>query len=184
MKCSTEWQEETARLREIALACDLDEAMKWAKPCFMLDGKNIVLIQAMKESCALLFFKGSLLRDTRGLLRAPGENSQSSRWMKFTSVDEISRMENTVKAYIQEAIAIEKAGLKVKLKTSDQLKLPDEFQSKLDENPALKTAFRALTPGRQRAYSIFISAAKQSATRQTRVEKCTPQILMGRGLND
>ena len=171
-------------LREIALACDLDEEMKWGKPCFTLEGKNIVIIQRLKESCALMFFKGVLLRDAKKLLQAPGENSQSSRWIKFASAEEIARMEKTVKAYIREAIELEKAGAKVKLKTTAELGIPEELQNELDKNPAFMTAFRALTPGRQRAYSIYISQAKQSATREARVEKCMPQILMGKGLND
>jgi uncharacterized protein YdeI (YjbR/CyaY-like superfamily) len=181
---SAKWQVEAEMLREIALACDLDEELKWGKPCFTLEGKNIVIIQRMKESCALMFFKGVLLRDAKKLLRAPGENSQSSRWIKFASVEEIARMEKTLKAYIREAIELEKAGAKVKLKTTAELGIPEELQNKLDKNPAFMTAFRALTPGRQRAYCIYISQAKQSATREARVEKCMPQILMGKGLND
>jgi uncharacterized protein YdeI (YjbR/CyaY-like superfamily) len=182
---TAKWYEETDLLREIALACGLNEAMKWGKPCFTLDnGKNIVLIQGFKESCALMFFEGVLLRDPAGLLTAPGPNSRVTRWIKFTSIQEIARLKKTLKSYIHESIELHRAGAKVNLKASAEFRLPEELAAKLDKNPALKKAFRALTPGRQRAYCFAISQAKQTATREARVEKFAPRILAGKGLND
>jgi len=181
---TAKWFEETDLLREIALACGLEEETKWAKPCFTHNGKNIVLIQGFKESCALMFFNGVLLRDAKGLLKAPGPNSRVTRWIKFTSIEEIAKLEKTLKAYILESIELHKSGAKVTLKTSAELKMPEELKSKLEKNPALKKAFRALTPGRQRAYCFAISQAKQTATREARVEKFAPRILAGKGLND
>ncbi len=178
------WQEEMEKLRMICLDCGLAEELKWYQPCYTFQDRNIVIIGELKESCALSFFKGALLYDTEGILIAPGENTQLGRWIKFTSVREIVEMEPILKAYIYEAIEVEKAGVKVALKTTADFAVPEEFQSKLDNFPALKTAFEALTPGRQRAYLLYFSAPKQSKTRESRVEKCMLQILKGKGLND
>jgi uncharacterized protein YdeI (YjbR/CyaY-like superfamily) len=184
LKRAKQWQEETEKLRAIALASPLTEEMKWGKPCYTLEKKNIVVIQGFKEYCALLFFKGALLKDPDGLLVKPGENTQSGRQLRFTNVREIVRMKPLVKAYIDEAIAVEKAGLKVKLKKTTDFAFPEELQNKFDELPALKTAFESLTPGRQRAYLLHFAAPKQSKTRTSRIEKCGRQILNGKGLND
>lgn len=178
------WQEELEKLRMICLDCGLTEELKWDQPCYTFQQRNIVIIGELKESCALSFFKGALLEDANGILLKPGEHTQSGRWIKFTSVREIAEMEPTLKAYIYEAIEVEKAGLNVILKTTADYIIPEEFQHKLDAIPALKTAFNALTPGRQRAYLLYFSAPKQSKTRESRVEKYIPQILSGKGLND
>jgi len=171
-------------LRMIILDCQLTEELKWVKPCYTFQKSNIVIIIPLKEYCALMFCKGALLNDANGILIKPGENTQAGRWIKFSSVREIVEMETILKAYIHEAIEVEKAGLKVNFKKNTELIFPEEFQNKLDENPALKTAFDALTPGRQRAYNLYFSAAKQSKTRESRVEKCVRQILNGKGLDD
>jgi uncharacterized protein YdeI (YjbR/CyaY-like superfamily) len=178
------WREEFEQLRTIALDCGLTEELKWRLPCYTLENRNIVIIQGFKEYCALLFFKGALLQDTRGILIQPTKNVQAGRQVRFSNVDEIVELEPSLKAYIYEAIEVEKAGLKVNLKKTEDFKVPEEFQKKLDEMPALKTAFEALTPGRQRAYLFYFSQAKQSKTRASRVEKYVPQILNGKGLND
>jgi uncharacterized protein YdeI (YjbR/CyaY-like superfamily) len=178
------WQEEFRKLRAIALASKLTEDMKWGQPCYTLDGKNVVLIHGFNEYCALLFVKGALLKDPKGILIQQTENVQSARQIRFTSADQIAKMKAGLKAYIEQAIEVEKAGLKVKHKKTSDFAIPDEFQKKLDEMPALKTAFEALTPGRQRAYIFHFSQAKQSKTRESRVEKCVPQILEGKGLDD
>jgi uncharacterized protein YdeI (YjbR/CyaY-like superfamily) len=178
-----QWQKEFEKLRMIILDCELTEELKWGKPCYTFQKSNIVIIQGFKESCALMFCKGALLNDPNGILKKPGENTQAGRWIKFTSVREIVEMEPILKAYIYEAIEVEKAGLKVDFKKNPE-PIPEELQNKLDEIPALKTAFDALTPGRQRGYILYFSAAKQSKTRESRVEKCMQQILNGRGLND
>jgi len=178
------WQEEMEKLRSICLDCGLTEELKWGQPCYTLNNKNIVIIGELKDNCALSFFKGALLYDAEGILTAPGENTQSGRWVKFSSVKEIAEMEPILKAYIYEAIEVEKAGLNVILKTTADFPIPEEFQLKLDAIPALKTAFYALTPGRQRAYLLHFSAPKQSKTRSARVEQYIPQILSGKGLND
>ncbi len=178
------WQEEIRKLRTIVLDCGLTEELKWGVPCYTLGKKNIVLIHVFKEYCALLFFKGVLLSDTNGILIQQTENVLAARQIRFTNVKEIVKMERTVKAYIHEATEVEKAGLKVDLKKTAEFKTPDEFQNKLNEMPALKNAFEALTPGRQRAYKLYFSAPKQSKTRESRVEKCMHQILDGKGLND
>jgi uncharacterized protein YdeI (YjbR/CyaY-like superfamily) len=177
------WQEEFEALRTIALEFPLTEELKWYQACYTLAGKNVILIHGFKEYCALMFFKGALLKDVKHVLATPGQH-QAARQMRFTSVAEIARMAPTVKAYIREAIAAEKAGLKVKLKKTDDFSIPDEFQKKLDEMPRLKAAFHSLTPGRQRGYILHISQPKQAKTREARVEKCTPLILQGKGLND
>ena len=184
LKRTEKWRPEFKKLRTIALACGLTEELKWGQPCYTFQDKNIVLMHGFKEYCALLFFKGSLLQDPKGILIQQTENVQAGRQIRFTSIREIAAMEPTLKAYIREAIEVEKAGLKVKHKSTADFKVPEEFQSKLDEMPALKTAFNALTPGRQRGYLFYFSAAKQSKTRAERVEKYTPQILKGKGLDD
>ena len=178
------WQEEFEKLRMIILDCQLTEELKWGCPCYTFQKSNIVLIHGFKEYCALLFFKGALLNDANGILIQQTENVQAARQIRFTNVREIVEMETILKAYIYEAIEVEKAGLKVNFKKTTEFTIPEEFQNKLDEIPALKTAFDALTPGRQRAYIFYFSAPKQSKTRESRVEKCMQQILNGKGLND
>ena len=178
------WQEEFEKLRMIILDCQLTEELKWGVPCYTFQKKNIVLIHGFKEYCALLFIKGALLNDANGILIKQTENTQAARQIRFTNVREIVEMETILKAYIYEAIEVEKAGLKVNFKEKTELVFPEEFRKKLDENPALKAAFDALTPGRQRAYNLYFSAPKQSKTRESRVEKCMQQILNGKGLND
>jgi len=178
------WQEEIKKLRMIILDCGLTEELKWGVPCYTLQKSNIVLIHVFKEYCALLFFKGALLNDPNGILIQQTENVQAARQIRFTNVREIVKMAPILKAYIYEAIEVEKAGLKVNFKKNTELIFPEEFQKKLDEIPALKTAFKALTAGRQRAYNLYFSAPKQSKTRESRVEKCMKQILKGKGLND
>ena len=171
-------------MRTIILDCQLTEELKWGCPCYTFQKSNIVLIHAFKEYCALLFFKGALLKDAHGILIQQTENVQAGRQIRFTNILEIVELETILKAYIHEAIEVEKAGLKVVLKKNTALKFPEEFQHKLDENSAFKTAFEALTPGRQRAYNLYFSEPKQSKTRDSRVEKCIQQILNGKGLND
>ena len=176
------WQEEFRKLRMIVLDCQLTEALKWGVPCYTYQKSNIVLIHGFKEYCALLFFKGALLKDANSILIRQTENVQASRQVRFTSVREIIEMETILKTYIYEAIEVEKAGLKVNFKKNTGLIIPGEFQTKLDEIPALKAAFDSLTPGRQRAYILYFSAPKQSKTRESRIEKYIPQILNGKGI--
>ncbi len=178
------WQEEMEKLRMFILDCGLTEEIKWRLPCYTFQKANVVIIQGFKEYCALMFFKGALLKDINNILIKPGKNTQAGRQIRFTNVSEIIEMESILKAYIKEAIQVEKAGLQVKLKKTADYSIPEEFQNKLDENPSLKTAFDALTPGRQRAYIYYFSSAKQSKTRESRVEKYIPEIFMGKGLND
>ena len=178
------WQEELKLLRTIVLDCGLTEELKWGVPCYTLQKSNIVLIHVFKEYCALLFFKGALLNDTNGILVQQTENVQAARQIRFTTVREIVEMEAVLKAYIYEAIEVEKAGFKVNLKKTTEFKMPEEFKNKLNKNPTLKAAFDALTPGRQRAYMLHFSAPKQSKTRESRIEKSIEQILNGKGLND
>ena len=178
------WQVELKKLRMIILDCPLAEELKWGVPCYTFHKSNIVLIHVFKEYCALLFFKGALLKDTHGVLIQQTENVQAARQIRFTNVREIVELEPVLKAYIYEAIEVEKAGLKVSFKKTKEFIISEEFQNKLDRIPALKTAFEALTPGRQRAYILHFSAPKQSKTRASRIEKCMPQILNGKGLND
>ncbi|MGF7067214.1 uncharacterized protein YdeI (YjbR/CyaY-like superfamily) [Priestia megaterium] len=178
------WKEEYETLRKIVLDCELTEDFKWMNPCYTFEKKNVVLMHGFKEYCALLFPKGSLLQDSHGILIQQTENVQGARQIRFTNVQEIVEKEAILKAYIYEAIEVEKAGLKVKAKKPEELIIPDELQHKFDEIPALKTAFTTLTPGRQRAYILHFSAAQQSKTRESRVEKCIPNILNGKGLND
>ncbi|RFB26204.1 hypothetical protein DZB87_19065 [Bacillus sp. ALD] len=178
------WKEEYESLRKIVLDCELTEDFKWVNPCYTFEKKNVVLMHGFKEYCALLFPKGSLLQDSHGILIQQTENVQGARQIRFTNVQEIVEKEAILKAYIYEAIEVEKAGLKVKAKKPEELSIPEELQHKFDEIPALKTAFTTLTPGRQRAYILYFSGAKQSKTRESRIEKCIPNILTGKGLND
>jgi uncharacterized protein YdeI (YjbR/CyaY-like superfamily) len=178
------WQEELEKLRIIALDCDLTEELKWGVPCYTFDKNNIVLIHVFKEYCAILFFKGALLDDIKGILVQQTKNVQATRQIRFTSVSQIFELETIIKAYIFQAIEVEKAGLKVSFKKPTELEFPDEFQHYLNEMPELKTAFDALTPGRQKGYILYFSAAKQSKTRQSRVEKSLENILAGKGLDD
>ena len=180
----TKWQKEFEQLRKIILDCGLTEELKWGQACYAFDKRNIVLIHGFKEYCALLFFKGALLKDTDGILIQQTEHVQVARQIRFTEVKEIVKLKTVLKAYIYEAIEAEKAGLKVKLKVTSDFKIPEEFQHKMDKNPELKKAFNALTPGRQRAYIFYFSQPKQSKTREARVEKYVEQILNGKGLND
>ena len=179
-----QWQKEYEQLRTIILDCGLTEELKWGVPCYTYGGKNIVLIHGFKEYCAILFMKGALLNDAKGILIQQTENVQSARQVRFTSVKEITKLKAMIKAYVHEAIEVEKAGLKVTLKKTAEYTIPEEFQSKLDKSAALKKAFKALTPGRQRAYIFYFSAAKQPKTREARVEKYVQQILDGKGLDD
>lgn len=179
-----QWREEYVLLRNIALSTGLTEELKWGCPCYTLDGSNVVLIHGFKEYCALLFMKGALLTDPHALMIQQTENVQSARQMRFTSADEIAELELVIKAYIEEAIQVEKAGLKVELKKTSEYPVPPEFQHKLDEIPALKKAFEALTPGRQRAYLFHFGQPKQSKTRTARVEKYMEHILKGKGIDD
>ena len=182
---STEkWRREFEKLRMIILDCGLTEELKWGKPCYAFQGSNIVLIHGFKEYCAILFTKGALLRDPKHVLIQQTENVQAARQIRFTNVREIVKLEAVLKAYIHEAVEVEKAGLTVNYKKTSEFKIPEEFQYKLNANPALNAAFHALTPGRQRGYILYFSAAKQSKTRESRVEKCMRQILKGKGLND
>jgi uncharacterized protein YdeI (YjbR/CyaY-like superfamily) len=178
------WQEELTKLRTIVLDCGLTEEVKWKHPCYTFQNSNIVLIHEFKEYCALLFLKGALLKDAAGILIQQTKNTQAARQIRFTHVDEIVEMEPILKAYIQEAIEVEKAGLEVEFKETNEFIIPEEFQNKLDENPGLKTAFEALTPGRQREYLLYFSGAKQAKTREARVKKYMQKILDGKGLND
>lgn len=181
---SEKWQEEFEKLRMIVLDCGLTEELKWGVPCYAFQGSNIVLIHGFKEYCALLFFKGALLPDPNGILIQQTENVQAARQVRFTSLREITKMESILKAYIFEAIEIEKSGLEVEFKKTKEFNMPEEFQDELDKDPALKTAFEALTPGRQRGYLLYFSSAKQAKTRISRIEKYMPQILNGKGLED
>ena len=180
----SKWQKEYKKLRKIILDCALTEELKWGCPCYTFEKKNIVLIHGFKEYCALLFFKGALLNDAEGILIQQTKNVQSARQVRFTNLKEIVKIEKILKAYIYEAVEVERAGLKVRLKKTSDFKIPGEFQKQLDKKPALKKAFDALTPGRQRAYIFYFSQPKQSKTREARVEKYRKQILSGKGLND
>ena len=180
----TQWQKEYEKLRKIILDCGLIEELKWGCPCYTFENTNIVLIHGFKEYCALLLFKGALLNDPNGILIQQTKNVQSARQIRFTNVREIVKLEKILKAYVYEAIEVERAGLKVKLKKTSEFKVPEEFQKRLDKSNALKKAFDSLTPGRQRAYIFYFSQAKQSKTREARVEKYIKQILSGKGLDD
>jgi uncharacterized protein YdeI (YjbR/CyaY-like superfamily) len=178
------WQEELEKLRAILLDSELTEDFKWGKPCYTFANSNVIILFEFKDCCAIGFFKGSLMRDKSKVLIQPGENSQAMRMIKFTDIRQVLDMEPILKAYIQEAIEVEKAGLEVQFAGNGQLKIPEEFQKKLEEAPALKTAFEALTPGRQRGYALYFSEPKQSKTRESRVEKNLQRIFEGKGLND
>jgi uncharacterized protein YdeI (YjbR/CyaY-like superfamily) len=179
-----QYPRETKALQAIALSCGLSEETKWGKPCYTLEGKNIVLIQRFNKYIALMFFKGALLKDPETLLSRIGKHMQAPRQLRFSAVDEVTRLKPTIKAYIEEAIQLERTGATVQLKNASDYKIPDELQMKLNTDPALKKAFAALTPGRRKGYIFQIAAAKQSTTRAARVEKYTPHILAGKGLND
>jgi uncharacterized protein YdeI (YjbR/CyaY-like superfamily) len=178
------WRAELERLRNVALECRLTEELKWRQPCYTFEGRNIVVLGGFKAYCALGFFKGALLADPAGILIAPGTNSQSGRQIRFTSVHQIDEMAPVLRAYLFEAIEVERAGLSVRLKRTEEFAVPEELRRKLDELPELRAAFDALTPGRQRGYLLHFSAPKQSATRMARIEKCMPRIFEGRGLHD
>lgn len=178
-----DWQAQLKRLREIILECGLTEELKWGVPCYTYRKNNVVLLSALKEYCCVSFLKGALLNDPAGILQKPGENTQAGRLIRFTDLQEIDQMETILKQYINNAIAIEKAGKKVTLKKNPE-PMPEELQYKMDSSPEFKTAFEALTPGRQRGYILYFSAAKQSTTRQSRIEKCAPRIFEGKGMHD
>jgi uncharacterized protein YdeI (YjbR/CyaY-like superfamily) len=181
---ASKWQEAYSELRLLVLDCGLREELKWGCPCYAVEKSNIVLIHGFKNYCALLFMQGALLKDPKNILVQQTENVQSARQIRFSNIEEILKNKSTIKAYIKEAIAIDKAGLKLELKKTTEYKIPDEFQHVLDEMPELKTAFQALSPGRQRGYLLYFSAAKQAKTREARVEKYLQQILDGKGLDD
>jgi len=184
LRTAKKWREEFEKLRMVCLDCGLTEELKWGKPCYTYQKSNIVLIHGFKEYCALLFFKGALLKDAKGILVQQTQNVQAARQIRFTNVREIVEMERILKAYIKEAIEVERAGLEVDYKKTSEFVIPEEFQNRLDKSPTMKAAFDALTPGRQRGYILYFSAAKQSKTRESRVQKCVQQILNGKGLND
>lgn len=178
------WQREMEKLREIVLQCPVMEELKWGKPCYTFQESNVAIIHGFKEYCAVLFTKGALLKDPKGVLVQQTENVQAARQIRFTNLQEVVKLASTVKAYVEEAIELEKSGAEVKYKKTSEFKMPEEFRLKLEKMPALKKAFDALTPGRQRGYLLYFSGAKQSQTREARVEKCTPQILKGKGMDD
>jgi len=181
---NTKWQKEIEKMRVIALDCGLTEELKWGCPCYQYENTNVVLIHVFKEYCAFLLFKGALLNDPEGILVQQTENVQSARQIRFTNLKEIQKLERIIKSYIYEAIEVERAGLKVKLKRTKEFTMPEEFKNKLDKSAALKKAFESLTPGRQRGYLLYFSSAKQAKTREDRVKKYTKQILAGKGLED
>ncbi|MCD9615627.1 YdeI/OmpD-associated family protein [Chryseobacterium gleum] len=181
---ATQWKEEFEKLRTIALSTELVEDLKWGCPCYTYEGKNIFLIHGFKEYCALLFFKGALMKDPDHILIQQTENVQAARQIRFTDVEQINDLEDILRQYIFEAVEIEESGAKVEMKKTKEFEMAEEFKEKLDQNPALQEAFKALTPGRQRAYLLHFSSAKQSKTRIARIEKCIPQIMDGIGLND
>ena len=181
---NTPWQEEYKLLRTLVLSCDLNEELKWGCPCYTLQANNIVLIHGFKNYCALLFMQGALIKDTKGILVQQTENVQAARQIRVTNVQEILKNKSTILNYLKQAIAIDKAGLKVELKKTTEFNMPAEFKQVLDEMPALQTAFKSLTPGRQRAYLLYFSSAKQAKTRESRIEKYIQQILDGKGLED
>jgi uncharacterized protein YdeI (YjbR/CyaY-like superfamily) len=176
------WRGEMRKLRSILLDCGLDEDLKWGKPCFSFDGRNLAIIQPFKEHCALMFFKGALLKDTHGLLRSQGKNTQSARRLEFTSESQVTKA--ALKSYVNQAIAVEKAGLRVNFKAKHELELPEELTQVLASDRGLAKAFNALTPGRRRGYVLHFTAAKQSQTRSARIQKCIPKIRAGVGIND
>lgn len=184
LKNAKNWQNEIKTLRKILLDCGLTEELKWRLPCYTFEEGNIVIIQGFKNFCALMFFKGALLKDTKGKLVPPGKDSQAARRIEFTSEQEIKKIKTILKAYVKEAIEVERSGLKVKLKDVKEFEVPEEFKKRLNKNSKLKIAFESLTPGRQRAYLLHFSSAKQSETRELRIDKCMKRILAGKGLND
>jgi uncharacterized protein YdeI (YjbR/CyaY-like superfamily) len=184
LKEATQWRVEMLKLRELLLDCQLTEELKWAKPCYTFQKGNIAIIIPMKECCALMFCKGALLKDASGVLTKAGENSQSQRWIKFSKLQELVAMRDIVKAYLLEAIEVEKSGAEVKYKETSEYVMPEELRKALDESPALKAAFEALTPGRQRGYLLYFAAPKQSKTRESRIEKCKSRIFNGKGFNE
>ncbi len=181
---NNKWQEEIVTLRSIVMDCGLEEELKWGCPCYTSEKNNVVLIHVFKDYCALLFFKGALLKDPKGILVQQTANVQAARQLRFTSVNEITKLEKTIKTFVKEAIKVEKSGLKVEMKKTSEFNMPAEFKTKLDQSAPLRKAFYALTPGRQRAYLLFFSSAKQEKTREARIEKFTPQILSGKGIDD
>jgi uncharacterized protein YdeI (YjbR/CyaY-like superfamily) len=181
---ANKWQEETEELRQIALACDLTEELKWGKPCFTFQKKNVAIVIPLKESCAFSFFKGALLKDPKHVLEKIGEHTQAGRWIKFTSPRGIAALRTTLKAYLFEAIALEKSGKKIELKKPSEYPVPEELQRRLDNDAVLRRAFAALTPGRRKSYIFYVSSAKRPNTRAARAEKCVPMILSGRGFNE
>ncbi len=184
LKRTTQWQEELRKLRQILLGCGLTEELKWGKPCYTFQESNVVLMIGFKEYCSLLLPKGALLKDPKRILIKAGENTQAARQIRFTGLEEIVGLEASLKAYVREAVEAEKAGLEVTFKKISDFKMPEELKNKLEEMPKLKAAFEGLTPGRQRGYYMHVAAPKQAKTRESRVEKCIPLILKGKGLND
>jgi uncharacterized protein YdeI (YjbR/CyaY-like superfamily) len=184
LRKAKKWRPEMEKLRSLLLETPMTEEFKWSKPCYTFQGSNIVVVLALKNYLTLLFCKGALLKDPKGILTRPSENTQAARQLRFTGLEKIEELESTVKAYLREAIAVEKAGLQVTYKKITEQKVPEELQRKLDADAKFKTAFKALTPGRQRMYLLHFSSAKQSQTRETRIEKCTPDILKGIGFNE
>jgi uncharacterized protein YdeI (YjbR/CyaY-like superfamily) len=178
------WQKETDKLRKIAVECDLTEALKWGKPCFTFQKKNVAIVIPLKESCAFSFFKGALLKDPKHVLERIGDHTQAARWIKFTSFREVALLRATLTDYIYEAIALEESGKKVELKNSSEYAIPEELQRRLDDDAVLRAAFGALSPGRRKSYIFHVSSAKQAKTKSARVEKCVPMILSGRGFNE
>jgi uncharacterized protein YdeI (YjbR/CyaY-like superfamily) len=178
------WQKETEKLRKIVLDCDLVEEQKWGKPCFTFMKKNVAVVIPLKESCALSFFKGALLKDPKHILERIGEHTQSARWIRFTSVKEITALQSTLKSYLYEAMLLEESGKKVQLKNPSEYAVPEELQNLLNSNSTLRACFEALTPGRRKSYIFHIAGAKQAKTRVTRAERCVPMILSGRGFNE
>lgn len=178
------WRAQSQALRKIVLDCGLTEELKWGEPCYTVDGGNVIIIHGFKEYCALLFFKGALMKDPNTILIRQTENVQGARQIRFTDLAEIDRMTDILAAYVLEAVAVEKAGLKVEYRKTEEFPVPDEFQARLDAEPELKIAFEALTPGRQRAYLLNFAAPKQAKTREARIEKCLSRILEGKGLHD
>ena len=178
------WQKETDKLRQIAVDCGLTEVLKWGKPCFTFQKKNVAIIIPLKESCAFSFFKGALLKDPKHVLERIGDHTQAARWIKFTSFREIAPVRSTLTEYIYEAIALEKSGKKLELKEPSEYPIPEELQSRLDDNAVLRAAFGALSSGRRKSYIFHVSSAKQAKTRSARVERCVPGILSGRGFNE
>jgi uncharacterized protein YdeI (YjbR/CyaY-like superfamily) len=183
-KKNTKWQKELDKLRVIILDCGLTEEVKWGVPCYTLEGNNVVLIHAFKDYCAMLFHKGVLLKDSKGILIQQTENVQAARQIRFSDLREIIELEPVLKSYVKEAIKVEKSGAKVEFKKTSEFKMPEEFKARLSRNAALKKAFTALTPGRQRGYLLYFSSAKQAATREARIEKYTGKIMQGKGLED